>query len=380
MSCTQYYKFLLAIGLVGMLWFASNVSALAEGPLEENKQCLTCHSNPDMEIEFSDGSTAFGYVNGSAYTASIHGQQEMTCGGCHPNHEEYPHPEVTAPDHRSYTLEMNETCFDCHPDQSELVQDSSHAQALAEGNIEAAVCVDCHGAHDTVALSQARVRIATTCRQCHSTIYDKYSESAHGKALREEGNTDVPTCVDCHGVHNMEDPTTASFRLKSPDLCGSCHANEALMSKYNISTDVFQTYVADFHGTTVTLFEKQSPDAATNKAVCYDCHGAHAIRAVDDPEASVIKENLLETCRKCHPDATANFPDSWASHYPSTFEKQPLVATVNTFYLILIPGVIGFMGLYVVTDAGRKLMSRGKHDDQPPTPTPNNEPNQEGSK
>jgi hypothetical protein len=129
---------------------------------------------------------------------------------------------------------------------------------------------------------------------------------------------------------------------------------------------VFDTYVADFHGTTVTLFEKQSPDAPSNKAVCYDCHGVHDIRATDDPEAAVIKENLLKTCQKCHPDATTNFPASWTSHFQPTFEQQPLVASVNLFYLILIPGTIGFMLLIVATDAGRTILGRGKKD-QPPT-------------
>ena len=68
----------------------------AQEPIEENEQCLTCHNNPDIEIEFSDGSSRYGHVSGSTYNASVHGQEGMTCGGCHPDHQEYPHPEVTA--------------------------------------------------------------------------------------------------------------------------------------------------------------------------------------------------------------------------------------------------------------------------------------------
>ena len=82
------------------------------------------------------------------------------------------------------------------------------------------------------------------------------------------------------------------------------------------STQVLDTYVADFHGTTVTLFEKQSPDAETNKPVCFDCHGVHDIRRTDDPEKGLqMRENLLARCQVCHPDATSNFPDAWLSHY-----------------------------------------------------------------
>lgn len=130
------------------------------------------------------------------------------------------------------------------------------------------------------------------------------------------------------------------------------------MSKYGISTAVFNTYVADFHGTTVTLFERQHPDQPTNKAVCFDCHGIHNIKAVDDPEATVVKENLLQTCRKCHPDADVNFPASWTSHYIPDRERYPLVYYINLFYRIIIPGTIGFMLSFVMLDAFRRLLIR----------------------
>jgi hypothetical protein len=59
------------------------------------------------------------------------------------------------------------------------------------------------------------------------------------------------------------------------------------------------------------VFEKQSPDAEVNKAVCYDCHGIHDIQRVDDPVSGIqIKENLLVRCKVCHPDATTNFPSA----------------------------------------------------------------------
>jgi len=356
----QWKAIIFAFVLASLCWYFGNSPILAQKPASENEACLTCHSNPDLKVEFPDGTSTDAHVSKLTYNNSVHGQEGMTCGGCHPDHQDYPHPELDDAHSRSFTLRLNETCLECHPDQMDRVQDSIHTQYFNEGRTETAVCVDCHGAHGTVSLGEARTEIAITCRKCHSDIYDEYSQSAHHRALVEEGNTDVPTCVDCHGVHSIEDPRTAEFRLKSPNLCGSCHADKELMGQYDISTDVFETYVADFHGSTVKIFEKQSPDAPTNKAVCYDCHGAHAIHAVDDPESDVIKENLLVTCQKCHPDATTNFPDSWTSHYQPTFEKQPLVSVINLFYAIVIPATIGFMGLYVVIDAGRRISNRFK--------------------
>ena len=130
------------------------------------------------------------------------------------------------------------------------------------------------------------------------------------------------------------------------------------MSKYDISTDVFNTYVADFHGTTVELFEKQSPDHETNKAVCYDCHGVHDILPSTDEHAHVIKANLLETCRQCHPDATANFPDAWTSHFEPSLEHNPLIYLVNLFYLILIPFIIGGFIIFILSDIYRRFIQR----------------------
>jgi hypothetical protein len=182
----------------------------------------------------------------------------------------------------------------------------------------------------------------------------------HGAALIGEGNPDVPSCTDCHEVHSVQGPSSSAFHLFSPQICAECHADAELMAKYGISTEVFDTYVSDFHGETVALFEKQAPDQETNKPVCIDCHGVHDMRKADDPESTVIKENLLVTCQKCHPDATANFPTSWVGHYQPSVETSPLVFFVRLFYSIFIPAVLGLMIVLVATDAGRRIVNRRK--------------------
>jgi hypothetical protein len=111
----------------------------------------------------------------------------------------------------------------------------------------------------------------------------------------------------------------------------------------------------------VTLFSKERSGADTNKPVCYDCHGVHGIASVDDPQRGLeIKQNMLATCQKCHPDATENFPASWMSHYIASPTRFPLVYYVNLFYLIFIPVVLGGMGLFVLSDILRKLGITGR--------------------
>lgn len=326
----------------------------------DNAYCLACHSQPNRTMTLANGDTLSLTIEAQTLHDSVHGAgnewQPLACTDCHENHQ-YPHAEITAGTARAYSLDMYPICAECHQTNYDNSLDSVHATALEEGNEEAAVCTDCHGAHDTPTPNEPRQRISYTCRQCHSTIFDDYAQSVHGTALLEESNQDVPTCIECHGVHNIGDPTTNLFRLRSPELCADCHANSELMSEYDISTEVFDTYVADFHGTTVTLFEHQDPNLDTNKAVCYDCHGVHKILSPDDPESG-IKANLLATCQQCHPDATANFPNSWTSHFRPSLQHNPLVFIVNSFYQVVIPATVGFFGFLVATDVYRRLRIR----------------------
>ena len=325
-----------------------------------NDFCMGCHGPPDQTMTFPNGDEISISIDGEGFHASVHGDdnswQALNCTDCHQDYS-LPHPPLQAATARDYTIQQSELCARCHEPQHEGQMSSSHAQALAEGNKDAATCVDCHGSHYTQPPAEPRSRISETCRQCHSTIFDEYAESVHGAALLGDENPDVPTCIECHGVHDVGDPTTALFRNRSPELCASCHADEEMMSRHDISTDVFETYVDDFHGTTVTIFQSNDPNVATNKAVCYDCHGVHDIRRPNDPDSG-IKENLLETCQQCHPGATANFSNSWTGHHNPSLRDNPLMFLVMIFYAMVIPGTVLFLSFLVGTDIYRQVRGR----------------------
>ncbi len=322
--------------------------------------CLACHGQPGLTMEFPDGEVVSLTVDAQALHDSVHGASNewdaLICADCHTDYR-FPHEPVEVDSAREYTILRNQTCRSCHERNFEKSLDSVHGDALMEGNLDAAVCTDCHGAHDTPVPDEPRARVSQICEQCHSEIYQEYAESVHGEALLLDDNEDVPTCIDCHGVHDIADPTTTLFRVRSPLLCAECHADQELMDKYDISTEVFNTYVADFHGTTTMLFDPEDPNAHPNSAVCYDCHGVHNIKSPDDPDAG-IKENLLVTCQQCHPDATANFPNAWTSHFEPSLEHNTLVYLVNLFYQIIIPLTAGGLAFLVMTDVYRRVRTR----------------------
>lgn len=376
------YKVLIALLAVlalslgaGLVWGGMMPTAQAEGqpaPVAQqpdNAECLGCHGAPDQVYTFPNGDTISISVNPEVYGHAVH--MNLDCQVCHTNIEAYPHPQNMAQTAREYTLQYKDTCGQCHPSQVTQVMDSAHARLAAEGNPNTPVCADCHNPHDQNPIAKdangdpapaEHANIANTCAQCHSTIVNQYKQSVHGKAVFEENNPDVPACDQCHGIHNISQATTIEFRLNSPQLCADCHTDETMMAKYGISTQVLDTYVADFHGTTITLFEKTSPEHATNKPVCYDCHGVHNILAVDDPQKGLqVKENMLSACQRCHPDASENFSASWMSHYIPDPQRTPLVFYVNWFYRLFVPGVLGGMAVFVVADIFAKFRNRGKH-------------------
>jgi len=372
----------LQFGLTGMVLgvflllvattFTGTTSAVAapeiQGDKPSDETCLACHQQQGMTTQIGGQALPL-TIDSARFEASVHGTENIACVDCHTNITGFPHPAVTASSPRDFSLELYPTCQQCHTEQYQKVLDSVHQTALAAGNTNAAVCTDCHNPHTQTRLTDkdtgelllgARLVIPQTCAKCHNTIYETYKGSVHGAALTEEGNQYVPTCIDCHGVHDIKDPTTNTFRNSTPFLCANCHTNETIMKQYGISTNVLSTYVADFHGTTVKMFEENYPDQPTNKPVCTDCHGVHDIMRPDNPEAGIaFKKNLLVKCQQCHPDATtATFTDAWMSHYEPSPEVFPLVYYVNLFYKFFIPAVLGGMLFYVLTDVYRRFIVR----------------------
>ena len=323
--------------------------------------CLACHSQSDISMEFPNGDTLSLTVDSMALHDSVHGVSndwdQLACTDCHVDYR-YPHEPIEFESAREYSLQQNLTCERCHEQNFDKALDSVHGEELLAGNLDAAACTDCHGSHDIPIPNEPRQNIPLMCEQCHTEVFNEYAESVHGEALMDD-DPDAPTCIDCHGVHDINDPTTVMARVRSPELCAGCHADEEMMARHDISTDVFETYVSDFHGTTTMLFDPEHPNADPTKAVCYDCHGVHNIKSVDDPEAG-IKQNLLVTCQKCHPDATANFPNSWTSHFKPSLENNTLVYLVNLFYRIVIPVTLGFFGLMIISDIYRRVRMRVK--------------------
>ena len=287
-------------------------------PRVTNDYCLACHEKPDLKMVLPSGQELSLTIDKAAFAKSMHGKKHMSCTACHP-------------DNQNRTQELAQT-------KAGKPHDAFTGKTARELN---------------------RGVIQRGCAKCHEPIFKQYKESVHGKALLEESNLDVPSCTDCHGIHNIRDPETMLFRLDSPDTCSKCHGDAELMGKYKLSPNVTKSYLADYHGTTVRLGRKGNiPEIDQYKAVCYDCHGIHDIKKVKDPESRVVKEKLVETCQRCHPGSNANFPAAWMSHYEPDSKRWPLVYWINVFYKWAIPGILGGFVFYIVLELAHELIVR----------------------
>ena len=332
----------------------------ADEPAEEIEGCLACHGDRDFSLTLPSGESVSLAVDGQAFSSSVHGPG-LRCTDCHTGMAELPHPERSVKDRAEFHAGFRDACKSCHFDKYALSLDGVHAKLLAEGDTRAPACIDCHGAHAVRPAAKPRTHISETCGGCHVEVADTYLASVHGSALTAEGNEDVPVCVDCHRSHDISDPAVESWVVKTPELCARCHTNTTMMEKYGLSTNVVQSYLADFHGVTASMSrarKSQTSGAARVTALCIDCHGVHDIMSTKNEQSPVLRANLVKTCRRCHPDASENFPDAWLSHYEPSWDKAPLVYGVKLFYNIFIPFIIGGLVLQVLLHLWRVVVNR----------------------
>lgn len=332
----------------------------AQGPaaaVPDAETCLACHADPQLSTALQDGTTLPLRVDAATFQRSVHGK--LACAACHVGTTEIPHQAPTFRTRRELTLALDEQCRRCHFANYTKTLDSVHQASIARGDRTAPVCVDCHGSHDIGKPSQPRTRISEGCARCHQGVADSYKRSIHGRALGTSAEADVPVCTDCHHSHDIAGPHQIQWELRTPEMCGNCHANAALMKKYGLSPNVLSTYLSDFHGKTASLRQNQGR-VPTGPVVarCTDCHGVHDIERPDDPSSPVMKANLVKTCRQCHAEANGNFPAAWLSHYEPSWKKAPLVYGVKLAYAVLIPFMIGGLALQILLHLWRLMVNR----------------------
>ena len=289
------------------------------------------------------------------YATSIHGMSHAMgasgaaqCWDCHGSHEIMPVKDPSSP---VFKFNLAATCAKCHsnPNLTEKYQilhpnaarqyvDSIHGQAMVKmGLVVAPSCADCHGVHDIkravdVGSPISHANIAKTCGKCHLGIEATYDKSIHGQLLAK-GDPRGPVCTDCHSAHQIEDPANNNFKAISDERCGKCHADRLI------------GYRDTYHGKAMALGQ---PNVAPKVAACYDCHGIHNILPPSNPASTLSTNNILATCQKCHPGATAKFTEYKTHANPEDKQGYPLLHIVFLAMTGLLVGTFTFFGAHTI--------------------------------
>jgi len=325
--------------------------------------CTSCHAIHPRKNSPASALYACGGCHEDAeaeYVKSVHraGRKgnggAATCSSCHGSHHIVAVADSTSPVNRRNVPTL---CGGCHAKEAPVTKDfvrlpvvlpgylaSVHGEGWKEGK-HTAVCTDCHGSHDSRLPSDPtahinRHNVAETCGTCHDQIAHEYEQSIHGRAVALWID-DSPTCIDCHSEHMIKKHTDPTAKIspehRARELCGDCHTNPEITSKYGIAPGVVETYLDSYHGWAVS----RGSDLV---ATCTDCHTVHNIRSPLDSLSTVNPANVAATCGQCHRDATVAFAQSYT--HEGALEPRGPSAWVRKIYLWLIAGVLGGMALH----------------------------------
>ena len=333
--------------------------AARTSPIKQPDFCGKCHTTERKAFLES--------AHGQALNAGVLGAPN--CVACHRNDLTKIRP---GRDSVQVKIAQEKFCLSCHLDDESVrarvapsagfiaaYEHSVHGSALQAGNAQAANCVDCHGSHQMRKGNDPeskvyKFNIPKTCSKCHPAVTREFNESIHGIAS-SQGNLESPVCTNCHGEHNIlahTDPTSPiAAKNVSAQVCSPCHSSVKLSQKYGIASDRFKTFTDSYHGLAIR-------GGSIEVANCTSCHGVHGIKPSSDPASPTNKNNLAETCGKCHRGANERFGIGSVHIDISNSEDDPLLYWVATLYLILIVSTIGGMFFHNALDFVRKARKK----------------------
>ena len=408
--------------LAAALWawpaVAAGKHASAKKPT--NEECLACHNDSTMTGE-RNGRAVSLYVNEEAFKASMHGAM-FQCVDCHSDVKSSPHEATPAhiscsschaDQQAAYDRSLHASarkagdekaaqCVDCHGSPHELLpasdpkskvnhanvaatcggchgqkfvmqgsgqtnqpfisyEESVHGRAVAAGSEKAAVCTDCHGAHEILQAGDPKssifkFNVPMTCAKCHSDVQKEFAQSIHGQALAR-GNWQAPVCTDCHGIHSIKRHSDPNSSVSAENLakttCARCHEGVRLSQEFGVPGRRVTTYLASYHG----LASKLGSQIVAN---CASCHGVHNILPSSDARSTINQANLVKTCGQCHPGVTEKFVKAKV-HIDAPLSADTgsvAVRWIRTFYIGMIWVVIGGMVAHNFIIWRRKAIAR----------------------
>jgi hypothetical protein len=256
-----------------------------------------------------------------------------------------------------YTQGMADVdCLKCHQVRS-LKASDGRAMFVdeQEHQLSRHVKVSCSQCHSGVNASRTRACETITqkvdCGACHTEIAQQYARSQHGKLLaRQDPNS--PSCKECHGTHAVLgrlQSSSPTFATNVPRLCGRCHreGEKAAVRYQGPQHQIVESYTESIHGKGLLK------SGLTVTATCTGCHTAHGVLPRTDPDSSVNRANVPQTCGRCHHGIQEQFEQSIHHTLLGKTDKElPVCSDCHSAHTITRADADGFK-LVIMQKCGR---------------------------
>lgn len=307
---------------------------------EIREACAKCHRAEMIDVTRKSVHAKGGERN------ELGERTPIDCGDCH---GEVQHQLLPLLDPRSpvFVDNRSKTCGACHEEELETHINSVHGPGHYRGGpIAMASCADCHGAHRVYREPDKRSmlhtnNVAKTCGTCHQGVEELLQDSVHGLHSDQEELTKgelphqkterQPSCTSCHQRHETALPESPEFLLPGQFStgCGNCHS------------EFLGQHAQRLHG-------EMAEFGYVPAAKCAECHGAHDILPISDPNSRLAEANRLRTCQECHPNAVQNFSDFDPHANHKDAENYPTLHHIYAGTEAVIFGILVFFGIHTV--------------------------------
>lgn len=270
--------------------------------------------------------------------------QTPTCGGCHERESKLEGEGAHS---------KSASCVECHGGRpAEKERDLGHSDGFTGKIVRSQIpqlCARCHS--DVRRMNPYGL---PTDQLAH------YLTSRHGEALAK-GDTDAAVCIDCHGVHGIRpvrDPSGPVHPANVPKTCGRCHSDSTLMSKHNLPSNAEALYRASVHGELLAKGDAAAPQCATCHGnhgatppgfdqvtkVCGKCHVSPREYFDQSPHAFYAKDGSFKGCVVCHENhrILRTVPEMTGRCAPCHEDKDPEIRKRDELAAVLAGGRADF--------------------------------------
>ncbi|MFN8439406.1 MAG: cytochrome c3 family protein [Caldilineaceae bacterium] len=206
----------VVMSVLGFLVLRTPTAHAANPP--SDMPCRGCHDDTERTHTFPSGESVSLRVDLSIIDKSPHNSsaaEPVACNNCHVNetHYRYPHAKQSAESKAAFVTAIEQSCQECHYPHKPFHELNSSKSISATAELSATVtavnypdnyptCVDCHGNHNIESANANSQSMTANCLACHNdkdaAWVQSYVPAPQGLGTGATGYIGSARCASCH--------------------------------------------------------------------------------------------------------------------------------------------------------------------------------------